>query len=134
MEAPDLNHALSENVQYIDDTFMAVLNANLDAANKARRPDVVQRLTQIHDGIMHLVQQSAPPEIQFINQLLQFETEEQSVAELKRRLPEVTQPVLDAMNYLVDNLRQQGQPQLAERVEALRGVALSEQMAAKWKK
>ena len=134
IESPDLNRALAENIQYIDDTFMAVLNANIEAANKARRPDVVQRLTQIHDGIMSLVQQSAPPEIQFINQLLQVETEDQAVAELKRRLPEVTQPVIDAMTYLVENLRQQGQPQLADRVEALRGVALSEQMAAKWKK
>lgn len=134
IESPDLNRALAENIQYIDDTFMAVLNANIEAANKARRPDVVQRLTQIHDGIMSLVQQSAPPEIQFINQLLQVETEDQAIAELKRRLPEVTQPVIDAMTYLVENLRQQGQPQLADRVEALRGVALSEQMAAKWKK
>lgn len=134
MESSDLKRALAENIPYIDDTFMAVLNANIEAANKARRPDVAQRLTLIHDGIVNLAQQSAPPEIQFINQLLQLETEAQAIAELKRRLPEVTPPMIDAMTYLVDNLRQQGQPQLAERLETLRGVALSEQMASKWKK
>jgi hypothetical protein len=134
MESPDLPRALSENVQYIDDTFMAVLSANLEAANKARRLDVAQRLTQIHENIVRLVQQSAPPEIRLINELLQFENEADALAELKRRLPEVNQPVIDAMTYLIENLRQQGQPQLAERLETLRGVALSEQMAAKWKK
>jgi len=35
LEAPDLKAALNENLPLIDDTFMAVLNANIEAA---RRP------------------------------------------------------------------------------------------------
>jgi hypothetical protein len=38
------------------------------------------------------------------------------------------------MNYIIDNLRQNEQPEMADRLETLRGVALAQTMAANWKK
>jgi hypothetical protein len=134
LDAPDLNQALQENLPHIDDTFMAVLNANLEAAAKANRRDVVQRLSLVQSAILRLMQESAPPEVRLINELLQIESEQEALAALKRRSGEITPQVLDAMNYIVESLRQQGQPELADRLEKLRGAALSELMATNWKK
>jgi hypothetical protein len=134
LEAPDLSQALMDNLPRIDDAFMAVLNLNLEAAQKAGRPDVLERLNQIQAAIMQLIQESSPPEIHFINELMQIEAEEVAVAVLKKRASEINQPLVDAMTYLVENLRQSGQPEAAERLDRLRGVALGELMAANWKK
>ncbi len=134
LEAPDLGKALMENLPHIDDAFMAVLNLNLEAAQKAGRPDMLERLNQIQAAIMQLIQESSPPEVKFINELMQIEAEEVAVAVLKKRASEINQPLLEAMTYLVENLRQSGQPEAAERLDRLRGVAMGELMAANWKK
>jgi len=134
LEAPDLNQALLDRLPQIDDAFMAVLNANLQAAQKAGRSDIVQRLNQISEAIMQLIQEAAPPEVQFINELLQIESETEAEAALKRQAGEITQELVDAMAYVVENLRQNGQAQLGDRLEKLRGLALGELMAANWKK
>ena len=39
------------HIQFIDDTFMAVLNENLNAAQRAGRPELVTRLSAIADAI-----------------------------------------------------------------------------------
>lgn len=134
LEAPDLSQALMDNLPRIDDAFMAVLNLNLEAAQKAGRPDVLERLNQIQAAIMQLIQESSPPEIKFINELMQIGAEEVAVAVLKKRASEINQPLVEAMTYLVENLRQSGQPEAAERLDRLRGVAVGELMTANWKK
>lgn len=134
LAAPDLAQALVENLPRIDDTFMAVLNANLEAAQKAGRPDVLERLNQIHAAILQLVQEAAPPEIQFINELLQIEGEDVAVAVLKKRAAEINPQMIDTMTYFAENLRQNRQPELADRLDTLRGVAMGKLMASNWKK
>jgi len=134
LEAPDLNQALVDRLPQIDDTFMAVLNANLQAAQKAGRSDVVQRLNQISEAILRLVQEAAPPEIQFINELLEIESDAEAEAALKSRASEITEQTVEVMNYVIENLRQNKQAALADRLEKLHGIALGELMAANWKK
>jgi hypothetical protein len=134
LEAPDLDKALKDNLPRIDDTFMAVLNTNLEAAQRAGRPDVLTRLNEIQSAIVQMIQQSAPPEIQFINELLNIEGDDVATTVLKKRSSEINQPLIDAMLYLAENLRQQGQHQMADRLDHLRGVAMGELMAANWKK
>ncbi len=133
LEAPNLDQAVAENLPHLDDTFMAVLNANLEAAQKAGRRDVLLRLDQVNQAIVKLMQEAAPPEIRFINDLLQM-SEAEAEAALKSRAAEVNPQVVEAMNYISESLRQNGQPALAERLDKLRGVALSLVMEANWKK
>lgn len=132
MEAPDLNQALRENLERIDDAFLAVLNLNLEAAQKARRPDALARLAQISDAINRLMQESAPPELKFIDELLQMGPESAAEEALKNRPGGVTQELVDTMNYVGESLRQGGQADLADRMDRLRGVAVGELMKANW--
>ena len=133
LEAPNLEQAVVENMPRLDDTFMAVLNANMEAAQKAGRRDILQRLEQINQTIVQLMQESAPPEVRFINDLLQMGDADAEAA-LKSRVAEVSPPVVEAMNYISESLRQNGQPALADRLDKLRGVALGLVMGANWKK
>jgi hypothetical protein len=132
MEAPDLNQALRENLDRIDDAFLAVLNLNIEAAQKARRSDALARLTQISDAINSLMQESAPPELKFIDELLQMQPESAAEEVLKNKPDAVTQGLVDTMNYVGESLRQGGQAELADRMDRLRGVAVGELMKANW--
>lgn len=134
MEAPDPLKLLTENLPRVNDTFMAVLNTNLEAAQRANRPDVANRLNQIAEAIMQMMQESAPPEIQFVNNLLEMESTDAAERALKEQRAEITPQLLDTMNYVVDSLRQNNQAALADRLEHLRGVAMGELMAANWSK
>jgi hypothetical protein len=132
MEAPDLNQALRENLDRIDDAFLAVLNLNLEAAQKARRSDALARLTLISDAINSMMQEAAPPELKFIDELLQMQPESAAEEVLKHKPGAVTQELVDTMNYVGESLRQGGQTDLADRMERLRGVAVGELMRANW--
>jgi len=132
LEAPDLHQAIHENMPRIDDTFLAVLQVNIEAAEKAKRPDMAQRLNEISDHIAAVMQESAPPELRLVNELLQMESDEAAEAALKGRRGEITQELLDAMTYVGDTLRQQGQTQLAERVDKLQASAMGELMKSNW--
>lgn len=134
LEARDLNKALEEEAGVIDDTFMAVLAENINAARKANRLDVLAQLNRVQEAINKLVEASAPPEVKFINQLLDLKTDAEAEAELKRRAAEITPELMQTLNYLAENMRQGGRNDLADRLEKLYGVALGEQMAANWRK
>jgi len=132
MEAPDLNQALQDNLPRIDDAFLAVLNLNIEAAQKAKRSDVLTRLVLINDAINRLMQESAPPELKFIDELLQMQPETAAQDALKNRPGVVTPELVDTMNYVGESLRQGGQTDMADRLERLRGVAVGELMKANW--
>ena len=74
--APDIPSAIQANLNRIDDTFLQVLQVNLEEARKADNADISDRLKIIRDEVLKLIQSSAPPEIQFINELLSLESEE----------------------------------------------------------
>ncbi|MBL8058616.1 MAG: hypothetical protein JNK29_18075, partial [Anaerolineales bacterium] len=133
-EARDIDQALRENAHLIDDAFVAVLNENIAAAQKAGRMDVAARLNQVGEGINRLMEEAAPPEIKLINQLLELPSEADAEAALKAQPEQITQDLVNTLQYLGDNMRQNGRPELAERLDHLYGVALGEMMAANWKK
>jgi len=134
IDAPDLKRAIAENAEAIDDTFMAVLTENLNAARQANRLDVAAKLARVSETIQQLMEQSAPPEIKFINQLLDLKTDEEAEAEMFKRSAEMTPEFLQTLTYLAEQMRQGKREDLANRLDKLYMAALSAQMTTNWKK
>lgn len=134
LSAPDPRQAIAENLQRIDDTFLSVLSLNIEAAERANRKDVVERLTQLNDEIMAVMQEAAPPELQFINTLVQMESDEAAIAALKAQPEMVSHELVEALAYVQDSLRQNGQAPMVERLEKLRSAAVGELMKANWQR
>jgi hypothetical protein len=132
LEAPDLNQAVRDNLEQFDNTFLAVLSINLEAAERARRPDVVERLMRVNDAIEALMREAAPPEVKWINELLQLDDDIKAESVLLARREEITQELVDTMTAVGQSLRQQGQEALAERLDKLQGVAVGELMKSNW--
>ena len=79
-----------------------------------------------------MMQESAPPELKFIDELLQMQPEAAAQDALKNRPGAVTTELVDTMNYVGESLRQSGQTEMADRLERLRGIAVGELMKANW--
>lgn len=123
LQAEDMNAAIQANLNRIDQTFMMVLRANIEEARRGGQLEVSGRLQQIYDTIIDIVQQSAPPEIQFINDLLSVETEAESLEILRNRQDELSPEFVDLMGEIINQLRQSGNEPAAQRLEAIRAEA-----------
>lgn len=132
LDAPDMKEAIKQNINAIDNSFMTVLGQNYDAAKKAGRNDIADKLQKIGDTILELIRDSAPPEVRLINELLNFETEEESLAEVKRRSVEITPPVVEAMKSILEEVKAGGRPEVADRLTKIIAAADRQTMMSKW--
>jgi hypothetical protein len=120
LQAGDIPAAIHANLDRIDDAFLQVLQANLDEARRSGNVDASSRLRQIRDEVLRLIQASAPPEIQLINELLSLESEDESVALLHSRQTDVNEQLVHIMGDLSVQLREAGNDQAADRLDQLR--------------
>lgn len=119
MQAPDIKEAVLQNANRIDNTFMNVLQANLEEARRTSNIEASGRLREIRDEVLALVQASAPPEVQFINDLLAVEDEGQAIQTLHERQDQVNGQLVALMEELAGQLRQAGNGAAADRLEVL---------------
>lgn len=70
LESDELEKAVRDRLALIDEVFMSILAVNIEAAEKAGRTQDVERLQQVGNVLMEVIQESQPLAIQFINQLL----------------------------------------------------------------
>jgi hypothetical protein len=100
LESDDPETVIRDNLLQIDEFFLNVLGAHLEAAEQAGRRDDVAKLTQISDVIMKLIQESQPPEIQLISQLLDADYPDGTQALLEENRQQVDTKLLAVMELL----------------------------------
>lgn len=125
LQTDDIEAAVRSNLDRIDETFLAVLQANLEEARNSGQVEVSSRLKRIRDEVLRLMQQAAPPEIRLINDLLAAESDEASIALLHERSDELSPDILVVFDELVHQLRDAGNVEAADRLEVLRTEAAS---------
>ncbi|MBI3360162.1 MAG: hypothetical protein HY023_03525 [Chloroflexi bacterium] len=134
LSAPDPRPIIRQILPMIDESFMAVLSANVEHAQKNNRPDIAKRLQELADIVVETLNDSAPPEIRLINELLSADSDDAARALLRNRAPEVTPEVLQTMDALIADMNRNGQGTTAERLTQLKEMAGREAAAARWMK
>jgi hypothetical protein len=125
MESDDLEQAIRANVSQIDEFFFSVLASNMEAAERSGQTEDLEKLRQIGDIIMKLVQESQPPEIQFINALLEAEYPDGTQAFLEENHQQVDARLLEIMNLVGEDLAQSERVELGQRLAQIREQAAS---------
>jgi hypothetical protein len=123
LQTEDVESAVRANLDRIDETFLAVLQANLEEARNNGQVEVSSRLKRIRDEVLRLMQQAAPPEIRLINDLLSAESDEAAIALLNERSDELSPDILSVFEELIRQLRDAGNEGAANRLEVLRAEA-----------
>ncbi|MCQ3929049.1 MAG: hypothetical protein DPW16_01200 [Chloroflexi bacterium] len=123
INSPDIEQAVQEALPLIDDLFINVLEATLQDASQRKDAQLALKLQQVYQIISQIMQQSAPPEVQFINELLQTENELETRLLLIERAKEIGPSLLDYMDNLIETLSARGAHDMVARISTLREQA-----------
>lgn len=124
VNSPQPAELIRSNIDQIDDTFMSVLVANVQEAQRRGDVGTSGRLREIYEQVVSILQENMQPELRFINELLSTETDEAARDLLISRFDEYAEtlvPMLDAVGQV---LAQRGEPAMIEKLAFLRQVAV----------
>lgn len=96
---------------------------NIQSAEQSGRSDDVEKLAQLSDIIMNLVQESQPPEIQLINRLMSVEYPNGTQMLLDENRQRVNPQLLEIMQLVEEDLIQSGREEVARRLTKIREQA-----------
>lgn len=119
LQADDLKQALSDRREQINEAFMLVLATNREAAQRTNQVDVVERLQQIEQLAVEVVQESMSPEERFIGELLNTETPQAATKILRQNAAKITPALVKRINELADEMEQNGRKEIGERLRQL---------------
>jgi hypothetical protein len=123
INSPDPDAVLAENFGLIDDTFMAVLTANIQEAERRADIQASSRLKQVYDRVVRLLQQNMQPELRYLNELLATENDQDALALIPEGVAQFGPALLDIMDSVGRVLGRQGQRELVEKLSFLREAA-----------
>jgi hypothetical protein len=111
----ELDNVIKGRLNELDDLFFEVLTQNLQQAQQSDQQAFAQ-LQRVGDAAMRAIQNTQPPEVRFVNTLLQIEYPNQT-KELLERNKQVLGPEFIAwMEGLAEELRASGRTESAERL------------------
>jgi len=123
LEAADVEEALRANAHLIDETFLAVLAANIQRAEQSKATAAAQRLRKIYDAALQIMQEQMSPELRLINDLLNAPDQktQRKLLEENRRL--LSRDFIEALKELEQEFRERENRDLADRIKSIRAQA-----------
>ncbi len=111
----DLDKTIKARLNELDDLFFEVLTQNLQAAQQSD-PQAFAQLQKIGDAAMRAIQGTQPPEVRFVNTLLQIEYPNQTKELLERNRQVLGPEFIAWMEGLAGELREGGRAEAADRL------------------
>jgi len=111
----DLDKTIMARLNELDDLFFEVLTQNLQAAQQSD-PQAFAHLQKIGEAAMRAIQGTQPPEVRFVNTLLQIEYPNQTKELLERNRQVLGPEFIAWMEGLAGELRQNGRAETADRL------------------
>jgi uncharacterized protein YjgD (DUF1641 family) len=129
LAAKDITAATQESLDRVDDFFIRALNEKLEASRKSGDLDLIGKLQQINGLIQRAT--TPPPEIQFIEDLLDAPDEESRQSLLEKNEDKITDEFLQVLSGLASQIMEtQQDPELVERFKAVNRHVLRFSMQA----
>jgi hypothetical protein len=125
--SPDPRRVIRERIAEIDEALISILEANIEQSEEQHQHDASARFRAIREMIMELLEESAPPTIRFINQLLRADFPDETRKILTDNRAQVTQDLLSTIDALSQDFASRGEEQTSER---LRGIMSQAQLMA----
>jgi hypothetical protein len=120
-ENPD--ELIRANLPLIDDTFLAVLSANIEESERRRDVASSGRLKAVYNKVVTILQENMQPELRFVNQLLSTQTDEEAQQMIAEHVNDYGEALLDVMDAVGQVLAQRGDKETVEKLVFLRTAA-----------
>ena len=131
IEAQDLDQTLQSALPLIDDLFIGILQANIQAAKEGNGQEKLLKLETIDLRIKELILQSLPQGIQFAQEILSIEDEDDATSLLEDSPDRIDDQFLGALIATAERLEEAEDRSDVERVRQLFRQALRLSMKAK---
>ena len=109
--------------QELDQAFLNVLAANLEEARAAGNAEAVASLQAIWDMLLRMMEESLPPEVQFLNRLMAAEDDAEIEELLQDGREFVTERLIQLMEDAEARIREEGDLETADRLALVLGKA-----------
>lgn len=119
LTAPDRQAAVQEHLPEIDEAFMYLLSSTLAQAEQAGAVQQVSALAEVRDLILTEVENQTPPEIRFLEELMQAETEAAQREILAANAHMVSPDMVNILRVLANQTEQTGDGQITEQIRKL---------------
>jgi hypothetical protein len=124
MNAGDNVDALiQESLPMLDDTFLAVLQANIEEADRQKNIQASAQLKSLYNRVIAALRANMRPELQFINDLLAAPSDEHARQMIAEQADSYGAPLLELMDAVGDLLAQRGEENVRQRLSVLREAA-----------
>lgn len=120
LNSENYEQMLVDNAAMLDDDFMNVLTANVQEAQRRNDPQVEQRLRQIYEMTVGLLQQQMSPELRFINDLLTADDEAAMNTIIEENIANYDAEILQVLEAVEQVLAAQGQQDAIARLATIR--------------
>lgn len=110
--ADDPDKFITENIEKFDESFLAILVANIQEAEKAGRKDVVQQLGDLYNRLIAVLQAQLPPEMRLLNELIAANAADRIAEKLNEHKELVTPALLDLLATLRTDIIARGEGML----------------------
>lgn len=119
LEAPDIDAAIARNAHLIDETLVAVLNANLQEAQRRRDVQMSAKLKAINERVVAFIEQSMPAEVVLVDKLLQAPNLDEARILVMDGMAQYGETLIDVMKSIAEQLDDEGRSDLSERLHTL---------------
>lgn len=120
LQAPDLAAKLREYADIIDENFLGLLAANIQAAQRNKATAAARRLQQVYDQAVAMIQENMPAEVRLLNELLSAPDKNALSQVLRENRNKLTQEFVNAMKEIEDQMREANRTEIADRIKSLR--------------
>lgn len=123
LEATDHEAALRANAHFIDETFLALLAANIRRAEQNKATAAAQRLRKIYDAALQIMQEQMSPELRLINDLLNAPDQKSQRKLLEENRQLLNRDFIEALKELEQEFRERENRDIADRIKSIRAQA-----------
>lgn len=121
LQAQDMKAKLRELADYIDESFLGFVAANLQAAQQNEATAAARRFQEVYEAALEILQESMPPELRLLQQLIGAPDAGAARALLQENRDMLTKEFVETMNRVEQQFRETGRTEAADRIKSLRG-------------
>lgn len=120
MSSPNPDELIQANLPMIDNTFMQVLTANIQEFTRRGDVNAIAKLKAIYERVVAALQANLPPELQFVNAVLNAPTDDEARQLIAQNANQFGQSLFSALDVVEQQIAGQPNPALLERFALLR--------------
>lgn len=123
LQEPNPAEIIRQNADMIDDTFMAVLQANIQEAERQRDVTMSGKLKALYNEVVGVLRENMQPELRFLNDVLSAPDEDAARTMIAEGANTYGPGLLDIIDAVSDMMAQRGDTQILDRLAQIRQEA-----------